>query len=213
MSVAVSPVAVVNEALARLGSQPIAALDEDTAVARKVAQIYPTVVGSVFAVERWRFAQRTRRLDRLAEAPQTGWRYAYALPGDRIGEPVRVLANPRTPDRPLRAFAVEGSELHCDQEAVWVSCVVDVDPTQWPALFRAAIVVALAADLAVPQTHDRDLAEDLRRQAWGTPGEGGRGGLVGRAMARDAAQQPGPSLGASDVLTGARYDGPWYGGF
>ena len=80
----------VNEALARLGSAPIAALDEETPKAAKVAQIYPTVVGAAFACHRWNWARRTARLDRLAVTPETGWRYAYALPGDRIGEPVTI---------------------------------------------------------------------------------------------------------------------------
>jgi len=198
----------VNEALARLGSAPIAALDEETPKAAKVAQIYPTVVGAAFACHRWNWARRTARLDRLAVTPETGWRYAYALPGDRIGEPVKVMLNPRAPDYLLRAFALEGDELHADELAVWATFVRSVEPEQWPALFRAAIVVALAADLAVPLTHDVTLKQQLAQDAWGTPSEGGRGGLMGRAMAVDASAQPGSTVLARDPLTDA-----WHGAY
>lgn len=211
MSVVVTLTALVNEALARLGSEPIAALDEETPTARKAAQIAPTVLGQVYGATSWRFARRTRALTRLDVRPETGFRYAYALPGGRIGEPVKVLANPRYADQPLRHFAIEGGELHADMEAVWVTCVEEVDPATWPPLFRAAFVTALAGELAVPQAHDTNLADSLRVQAWGTPSEGGRGGLIGRAMARDAAQAPGSALLASDPLTGVRAEGPWYG--
>ncbi len=104
------------------------------------------------------------------------------------------------------------AKLHADAEAVWATCVLPVDPAAWPPLFRAAYVTALAAELAVPQAHDIALADSLRAQAWGTPSEGGRGGLVGRAMARDAAQAPGATLLASDPLTAARIGGVWHGG-
>jgi hypothetical protein len=213
MSVVVTLVALINEALARLGSEPVSAADEETPTARKAAQIAPTVLGQVYGATSWHFARRTRKLDRLAAVPETGFRYAYALPGDRIGEPVKVLTNPQLPDYPLRHFVVEGGELHANVEAVWVTCVLDVEPATWPPLFRAAFVTALAAELAVPQAHDVNLADSLRIQAWGTPSEGGRGGLIGRAMSRDAAQAPSTALLATDPLTAARDGGGWHGAY
>lgn len=203
---------VANEALARLAATPIMAFDDETPTAAKVARIFPTVVAAAFDSHRWNFARRTTRLDRLNIVPETGFAYAYALPGNRIGDPVRVLTNPRNVDNPLRTFVVEGGELHADAGAVWATCVIAVEPPEWPPLFRFAVAVALAAELAVPLTHDTGLKDRLDAEAWGTPQEGRRGGLIGRAIARDAAGTPGPApVGASDVLTGARYDGPWYG--
>lgn len=205
----VDDLSIVNEALARLGSSPIFSLEEESKTAGKAARIYPTVVGTVFAAHSWNFARRTTRLDRLAVVPETGWAFAYALPGNRIGDPVKVLDNPRSPDNPLRMFLVEGDELHADAAAVWATCVRQVAPADWPPLFKSAVVVALAAELCVPQSHDVNLAAALRQEAWGSPAEGLRGGQVGRAMARDAASTPGPApLGASDALTDA-----WHGGF
>lgn len=202
---------IINEALARLGSKPIFSLEDETPLAAKVAQIYPTVIGDLFGCHSWIWARRTSRLDRLAVEPETGWAYAYALPSDRSGSPVRVLTDPRRQNAPLRHFLVEGDELHADVAAVWATCVRQVAPEFWPGLFRSAAVVALAAELAVPQTHDVTLATSLRQDAWGTPNEGRRGGLVGRAMAIDAASTPGPAIGDVDAFGSARSGGAWHG--
>lgn len=210
----VDDLSIINEALAKIGQGPITALDEESKRARSVSLIYGTTIGAVFAAERWRFARRTVSLTRLDLTPETGYRFAFALPGDRVGPPLKVLTNPRDPDRPLRRFVVEGAELHADHEPLWATFVRRIDPEDWPATFRLAAVTALAADLCIPETHDTTLAASLRQEAWGTPSENRRGGLVGAAMAQDIASDPGPApLLASDDLTDARLDGPWYGNF
>lgn len=199
---------VANEALRRFGAGTILSFEEETQKAATVAAIYATVVDDAFQATRWTFARRTARLDLLPDAPLSGYARAFALPGDRVGDPVKVIANPSLPDHPLRIFALEGDELHANVTAVWATCVRRVDPNYWPPMFRRAVVTALAAELVVPISHDTKLADNLRAQTWGTPSEGGRGGLMGRAMAIDVASSPGSAapIGAVDPLTDA-----WHG--
>lgn len=199
---------VINEALARIGGAPLFALDEETKRASAVIHIYRTVVPDAFAAHRWHWARRTAPLDRLAVTPETGWRFAYALPGDRIGAPVKVLDNPRCPDLPLRDYIVEGGELHCDREAVWATCVRAVPPAAWEPAFRQAVIVALAATFCLPETHDTKLQAVLEQTAWGSPSEGRRGGLMGRAIALDAASAGAvASAVGSDPLTASHFGG------
>lgn len=199
---------ILNEALGRLGSSPLFALDEETDRARTCLLVYDTEVDALFGAHRWNFAQRTVRLDRLDEAPNNGWKFAFGLPGERIGLPVRVLTTSKHPDMPLREFAAEGDRIYAQADEIYVTFVMRVDPTQWLPSFRRCAVVALAAALAMPITEDRNTAEKYTVDAFGTPSEGGRGGLLGRAIDEDVRGSPGPAPAyASDPLTEARFGG------
>ncbi len=147
------------------------------------------------------FSHKTYKLNRLAEISDNdfvvadgkfmnGWRHGFTLPGNRIGAPRRILDDPRRPDSPYRDFLIEGLNLYADRESLWATITVRADPASWPPDFRLAATVAVAADLCVPVTHDAGLAETLRAEAEGTPSENGRGGLIGRAMGKDAAAAP-----------------------
>lgn len=195
---------IINEALGRVGSTPLFALNEDSDKARSCALMYDTEIDALFGETHWNFAQRTVRLDQADEEPINGWRYAYALPGERVGLPVRVLSNPRQPDHPLRRYAVEGDRIYADMEPLHAAFVMRVDPQNWLPVFKRAAVMALAAALAVPISEDRTKGEEYRTIAFGNPSEGGRGGLIGRAIAEDMRGSPGPAPAyASDPFTDA----------
>lgn len=189
---------VINEALGRLGSAPIFALDEDTDRARSCTLIYATEIDALFGAHRWNFAQRTVRLDRLDETPENGWRCAFALPGERVGLPVRVMVKAGRPDAPLRTFAIEGDRLYAEPRELWATFVMRVEPQQWLPTFRKAAALAVAAALAMPISEDRNKAESLREECFGPPPQGGVGGLVGRAIAEDVRGSPGPAPGWTD---------------
>jgi hypothetical protein len=199
---------IINEALGRLGSSPIFALDEDTDRARTCMLVYDTEINAMFGQHRWNFAQRTVKLDRQQETPNNGWKFAFALPGERIGLPVRVLDNPRHPDHPLREFAAEGDRIYAQREEIYATFVMRVDPKNWLPMFRRCAVTALASALAMPISEDRNTKETYFVDAFGTPSEGGRGGLLGRAIDEDVRGSPGPAPAyASDPLTEARFGG------
>lgn len=204
------PVDIVNRALARFGGGEIMDLEEDGDLQRQAQMIYDTEVEYALGRHPWRFATQSFKLDRLAHVPVTGYAYAYALPGTRLGYPHAVYDSVRSPDRGLSDYWYENDELHCNASEVWVRCVVQVAPTVWPPEFRKAMIVAIAAGLCVPVSHDLNLAASLRQEAYGSPAQDGTGGLMGQAIAKEAALSPPRAGYGSDPLTSARYAGMGY---
>lgn len=195
---------IINRALARIGSSPIGAIDEETPKTRQCNAVYRDRIDSLIGLYDWSFARKTYALDLLAEAPLNGWTYAFALPGTRLSAPWRVLRDPRRPDDPFRRYALEEDRLYADVKPLWATFGVRVNPQIWPPAFRLAAIVGVAADLCVPIAQDKTLAAELREQFEGSPEQQGRGGLVGQAISRDAAgaQQKAPLW--QDPLTAAR---------
>lgn len=207
---------IINNALRRIGAAPIGALDEDTDLANQVVAVYRDRVDALLALYEWPFAAKTYALAQIAETTGngydatakkflTGWRHAFALPGDRLALPWRVLADPRQPDNPLRDFAIEQDILYSDHKPLWATVPVRAAPQVWPPAFRLAATVLCAADLCVPVTHDAKLAAELRQEGEGSPADGGRGGLIGKTIAlmHASARRKAPQW--SDPLTSARW--------
>lgn len=215
MTDAVDHLKIMNNALARIGAGAIMAEDEDSDLAAQVVAVYFDRLDAILGMHPWTFAGKTYKLDRLSETANNdfvaadgkfmnGWRHGFALPGTRIGHPRRILDDPRRPDSPCRDFLIEGVNLYADRDSLWATVTVRADPAAWSPGFRLAVTVATAADLCVPVTHDATLAEKLRAEAEGSPSEGGRGGLIGRAMGKDAAASPAKAPLWGDPLTLAR---------
>lgn len=207
MSVIVSKTALINRALARLGSAPIAALDEESSLARQCNAIYDDLLDALFGLHDWSFARRTVALDRAAVDPINGWGYAFVLPGERLSAPLKVLRDPKDPDRPLRDYALEEGFLYADAPALWAAFTWRVDPSTWDTapVFRAAFLSGLAAWLALPVAQNSTLREEYWVEAFGTPREDMRGGLVGKAIQRDVHGAPGAAVAIQDPLTAARF--------
>lgn len=200
-----SDVDIMNRALARIGAGTLMSPDEDSDLARQVTAVYDDVIESALAAYAWNWARRTFALQRLAAAPATGYACAYAAPAMAVGDPLRLWTDARR-RAPLRDFLWEGREVHADAAAVFGVFVVRMEPEAWPALFRAAVTDWIAARLCVPVTHDDKLASLLEQSAVGSPSDYMRGGLMGRAIARDAAASPPQPLQGDDALTSARYE-------
>jgi hypothetical protein len=197
---------IVNRALARFGAPPLITLDDESDLAQAAQLIYLTKVESALGKLHWRFAAKTFKLNRLDIVPDSGWRYAYQLPGGALGLPEKFMPIARRPDLVLRDFEIEAGEVHCDVDALWARCTVMVPPTLWPPEFREAVIVGVAAALCVPISHDTTLADKLQREAYGDPREGGTGGLLGRAIANEVASAPPRAdMGSENPLTDARW--------
>lgn len=202
---------IVNRALGAIGGGSITSLDEDSELALSVIAVYPDVVDAAHAAFQWRWARKTKRLDRLDEKPENGFLHAFGFPVDAIGNPLALFANPRN-RTPHADFAVEGRTVYADPHELHGSFIMRQSPALWPPLFRAAVTMWLQSRFALSVTHDATLAQALEADAIGTPSQGMQGGLMGRAIAVDVAQG-GARGGMSDrnPLTNARFDGPWHG--
>lgn len=180
---------IVNWALIDIGHPASFSIDDESALGGIVSLIWPRVVDRTFSLHDWTFCRRTAKLPRLSATPDTGYRYAFTLPGDRIGDPLKVSTDPKH-TRPLRDYTIEGNELHANHADIWVRCRVLVDARAWDPAFRAAFVTALAAALAVPLMQDEDTAAMLTAKAFGAPSERGTGGEFGRLIAQNLAAEP-----------------------
>lgn len=196
---------IVNDALIALGQAPTFSIGAEDAKAAKIASAWRKCVGVCFPLHDWTFARQTYRLTRLAATPDNGWSFAFTLPGNRIGEPLKILEDPRR-DVPLRDFSIEAGKLYADVDTAFARCKVELDPVAWDIGFRAAFTVALTGYLAVPMQHDEDLATAMLRDAFGTPSQQMTGGMFGRLMAQNVAADPPDAPNRwNDPLSAARF--------
>ena len=204
---------IVNWALGEIGSFATFTIDGEDDLSNQVELCWQRCVDQCFGLTDWTFLKRTFLLVRTATTPINGWSYEFALPGGRIGEPLKIMPG-MTGRTPLRKYDIEGDHLYADEAVLRGTFKVYRDPEYWDPGFRAAFVKALGAYLSVPITHDTDMRDGLLREAFGTPSKEGTGGLFGRLMAQNKAGAPvGHPLADADPLTGGRHSGAWHGGY
>ncbi|HHV66228.1 MAG TPA: hypothetical protein GXX48_01075 [Ochrobactrum intermedium] len=197
---------LINRALVlHLGESAIYSIDAEDDLSGSCDAAWDATIAHCFGLHDWTFARRTQKLDRLADRPENGWAYGFALPGDRIGPPQKLLRSIQ-PETPLRDYTLEAGNVYANEPSVWGRCKVLVDPEYWPIDWRVAFVIALGAALAKPVSEDGDLEQTLRVEAFGTPSQEGTGGAFGRLIAQDRAAAPMPrSPWSDDPLTSARW--------
>ncbi len=209
---------IVNWALTELGAGPIFSIDDGSDLSEQVEACWQRTVDYTFSLSDWSFSTLTKRNEQLSATPENGWRYGFSLPANRIGNPLKILRSAGSRPYPLahRDFMIEGGALYANVDATWSVCKFETDPESWEPGFRAAFVIALAGNLAVPVWHDDNLKGDLLQQAFGSPSQQGTGGMFGRLIAQDKASQPmADSPAVEDPLSNARNQSNvsdnWYG--
>lgn len=214
---AVTKATIVNWALTEIGSFATFSIEDDSDLAGQIDNTWQRCVDHCFSMHDWTFCRRTSRLTRHATAPENGWQFGFDLPGDKIGDPLKLLARAGQSPEPLRNFDLEGNAVYTNVATCWARCRVAVDPQYWDPGFRSAFTVALAGFLAIPVSHDKDERDSQFTRAFGTPSKEGTGGMFGRLMAQNKAAAPiGQPLLNQDPLTAAHDTGvrdPWYGRF
>lgn len=202
---------IVNWALSKIGSFATFTIDGEDDLSSQIELTWQRCVDQCFGLTDWTFLKRTFQLDRTTEKPVNGWSYEFALPGGRIGDPLKVMAG-KTGREPYRHYDLEGGHLYADIQEIRATLKIYLDPEYWDPGFRSAFTTALAGYLAVPVSHDTDMRDSLLREAFGTPSKEGTGGLFGRLMAQNKAGSPvGHPLANADPLTAARHGGSWHG--
>lgn len=203
---AADDISVVNEALAAIGSSPINSFSEDTSKAEKAKTVWSSLKRTCLSLHAWTWATRTYPLLRSANPPGNGWTHGFAVPGGVLGGPEAVLRSLSRSQDITRDFAFEDGMIFANCATLWARFRIVPPVDAWSPEFHTAIVTGAAARLAVPISHNQDLAERLSVSAFGEPREGMRGGLMGAAIALDRAKAPRFSpLLADDPLTMARY--------
>lgn len=184
------PLDVVNDARDLVGLDAIGAFGEDEPGGIGAEAIFRNEVGFALGVGTFSWASRVFLLSLLEEAAPTGHARLFRLPSERIGPPLRLTDDATDPDRIFNAFVLLGEDVASDAAALWAECKYMPSPRLWSATFRQTIVVALAGRFAYSATADRNTEADKLRQAYGSPSELFRGGLMGAAIAEDARAKP-----------------------
>jgi hypothetical protein len=193
--------AIGNEALAMLGAQAVAQVDEGSDIAATLFRIGPTTLAQVLTAHPWACTLAQPRLTRLADPPGNGFRYAYAMPAGLLVFR-RALASPLPGAPSIGRWRIVGEELHTDAEEVYADVQREPPLEAWPPHLRAFARAALAADLALTVTGSGNDAQFWTQRAWGS----GDQSLLQQAR-RVEAQQHTPAAMEDWPLLAARFGG------
>lgn len=196
---------IVADAYAVIGEDAPASFSEDVVGGPDAERIYRNVVGFAVGVYAFSFAREWFVLARLAEAPPLGFLYAYLLPPERLGPPIRVSETPDDDRAPPPRHLLKGEALWADAEVVWGEFKIMPPPSRWSATFRQTVVTALAAEFALAAASDRNTWAALRLAAYGSESDKFRGGYMGAAIAEDARATPPRALPSRNPLVDARF--------
>lgn len=209
----IDKVVICNWALNELGHYTTYSIDGEDELSGKVDLCWQQCVDRCLSVHDWNDFLKTFKLARSAETPENGWTYEFALPGGRVGEPLKILDRAGSSPNPLRHYDREGNYVYADVTDVWARCKVYRDPEYWDPGWRSAFLTALSGYLAGAILQDKKTRDEKIAEAFGTPSQQGGGGMFGRLMAQDRAGAPvGSPIQDANPLTGGRSsDYGWWG--
>ena len=195
--------AIANKALAVFAGGSITGFDEGTPLANTCAAIVPRIIDRCLIAQGWKMNLVTRQLERIAfttedPLPPNGFAYGYAFPANALRGPFRVSRHRDIRAGAFREWSREGRRIFTDAEEVFATFLLRLSPDQWGPTFLDFCITAVAAELVVPVCDDKDHAAELFTKAWGTPREGGRGGLAAKVLDEDVATDTGFDASGDD---------------
>lgn len=183
-------VSICSDALVLLGASPISSFTEGTDAALVCQRLYPDIRDSLLSTYVWSWSLTKTQLSRLSTAPTNEWQYAYQLPGDMLSGVIAVFETNGTTERPRRyGWEIYGDELYTNMETVYIDYQQTVVESKMPNYFVRLLRTALASELAIVITDQASKSEFFRNDAYGNPGENGRGGMMRAAMNIDGRGQ------------------------
>ena len=183
-------ISICSDALILLGASPISSFTEGTDSAQACSRLYPDLRDSIISSYVWSWSLKKEQISRLSTAPVNEWQYAYQLPGNMLSGVLAVFETNGTTERSRRyGWEIYGEQLFTNMQTVYIDYQQSVAESKMPVYFIRLLRMALAAELAIVITDQATKADYFRGQAFGTPGENGRGGLMREAMNIDARGQ------------------------
>lgn len=180
---------MINQALIRIGAEPVSSLDAAGAQALVASTLYDTIVQRLLAQTPWTFALAGQRLARITGNNNRQifkrYEYAYTLPADSV----RILGL-----ESLARFQLAQNTLYTDDDKPNLVYVANVPPSYFAAYFTDLVVHELAASFAISitdTTSRADLYQAYVRR------------MKPRAMAIDAQQTPPEVFNLMQVYTRA----------
>lgn len=180
------PVKICNAAAVMIGAGVIQSLEDDTDLSRIFANLYDRKKKALMSKYPWRFLMEQRYLTRLSSAPLRGWKYAYAIPGEALAGAPHAVFLYQGQKLGSAAFTLNAGKVLTDHPELWADLMINRAESEWPEYFQELMIHAIAADVAMPVTDQQSITDYHYQRAFGTPSEGGWGGLMGAAMLIDS---------------------------
>lgn len=197
-------ITICSDALLMLGAKAISSFNDGTDESSVCDRLYPDIRDSTLMMYPWSFTFKKVQLSRLLTAPTSVWKYAYQLPGDRLGNPRAVFDTAAVGATPRKEWEIQGDQLLCNLESVFIDYQYGVGEFAMPQYFVQLLKYQVAWHIAEPITEQNDKAGFWRRMALGEPGENGRGGYFRQATQIDGANNAVKVIDDYTLIT-ARY--------
>jgi hypothetical protein len=183
-------VSICSDALILLGAKPITSFNDGTDESSVCDRLYPDVRDMTLSMYRWSFSMKKIGLAQLVTAPTSVWRYAYQLPGDRLGNPIALFSSSRVGTPVEKEWEIQGDQVLTDLTAAFIDYQYSVPEYAMPQYFVQLLKYQLAWHIAEAITEQGDKADRWRRIALGDPAENMRGGYFRQACQMDSQGNP-----------------------
>ena len=180
-------ITICSDALLMLGAKAISSFNDGTDESSVCDRLYPDIRDSTLMMYPWSFSMKKIALARLITAPGSVWKYAYQLPGDRLGSPRAVYDTAAVGATPRKEWEIQGDQLLTNLETVYIDYQYSTPEFAMPQYFVQLLKYQVAWHIAEPITEQAEKSGFWRRMALGEPGENGRGGYFRTATQIDGA--------------------------
>lgn len=201
------PVKICNAAAMLIGAKPVQSLEDDTDLSRIFANLYERKKRALMSRYPWDFLMESRYMTRLAASPIRGWKYAFIIPGDALAGAPHAVFSDANGKIAKGKYKLQGKTVLCDSPELWGDFIINRTESEWPEYFQELVIHAIAADVALAITDQQSIADKHYALAFGTPSEGGNGGLMGAAMLMDSQGDPNEGIYADHFVDARR--GAW----
>jgi hypothetical protein len=180
-------ITICSDALLMLGAKAISSFNDGTDESSVCDRLYPDIRDSTLMMYPWSFSMKKIALARLITAPGSVWKYAYQLPGDRLGSPRAVYDSAAVGSTPRKEWEIQGDQVLTNLESVYIDYQYSTPEFAMPQYFVQLLKYQVAWHIAEPITEQSEKAGFWRRMALGEAGENGRGGYFRQATQIDGA--------------------------
>ena len=180
-------ITICSDALLMLGAKAISSFNDGTDESSVCDRLYPDIRDSTLMMYPWSFSMKKIALARLITAPGSVWKYAYQLPGDRLGSPRAVYDTAAVGATPRKEWEIQGDQLLTNLETVYIDYQYSTPEYAMPQYFVQLLKYQVAWHIAEPITEQAEKAGFWRRMALGEVNENGRGGYFRQATQIDGA--------------------------
>ncbi len=189
-----SDIDVCNQAITKVGGEPISTFQDDIPLSDFCATNYPQAKAWALGLYRWTFATRFKQLSQLTDPPVAPLPYVYDPPQDVVGQvfAYRKTASVDCGTEEARSFTDGAKPYIASRSAtLYAEYTALVAESLWPAWFVQFFVTAFAVGCARAKQNN-SLAGELWQEAMGSRWNSDKvaGGLFESAMEADAVAAP-----------------------